>query len=223
MPSTPLNWAQIETVFLDMDGTLLDLHFDNHFWTQYVPARYSEKHGMSPQQAFDQIFPHMLTLRGSLEWYDVHYWSDFLGMDVLEMKYDAAERIQPRPGAIDFLQALRRANKRIILATNAHGDTLDIKFKRSGIGSYFDYIATSHQLGVVKEDIQFWQKLSTLLQFDKNRSMFIDDNDHVLDAAHAFGLSHILTIEQPDLNEAPEDKKSKWESADLFAMSQELR
>ena len=26
-----LAWDEIDTVLLDMDGTLLDLHFDNHF------------------------------------------------------------------------------------------------------------------------------------------------------------------------------------------------
>ncbi|MFV8760570.1 GMP/IMP nucleotidase, partial [Yersinia enterocolitica] len=27
-----LNWQEIDTVLLDMDGTLLDLEFDSHFW-----------------------------------------------------------------------------------------------------------------------------------------------------------------------------------------------
>ncbi|HBT55971.1 MAG TPA: haloacid dehalogenase, partial [Pseudomonas sp.] len=33
-----LNWNAIDTVLLDMDGTLLDLHFDNHFWLEHMPA-----------------------------------------------------------------------------------------------------------------------------------------------------------------------------------------
>jgi FMN phosphatase YigB (HAD superfamily) len=33
-----LDWQEIKTVFLDLDGTLLDLHFDNHFWLEYVPV-----------------------------------------------------------------------------------------------------------------------------------------------------------------------------------------
>ena len=37
-----INWPQIDTVFLDMDGTLLDLHFDNHFWREHMPRRYAE-------------------------------------------------------------------------------------------------------------------------------------------------------------------------------------
>ncbi|MCP4043692.1 MAG: haloacid dehalogenase, partial [Gammaproteobacteria bacterium] len=34
-----INWNSIHTVLLDMDGTLLDLHFDNQFWLEHVPLR----------------------------------------------------------------------------------------------------------------------------------------------------------------------------------------
>ena len=27
----------VDLVLLDMDGTLLDLHYDSHFWLDYVP------------------------------------------------------------------------------------------------------------------------------------------------------------------------------------------
>ena len=46
-----LNWSDIHTVLLDMDGTLLDLHFDNHFWLEHFPARYSEQHGIIVEEA----------------------------------------------------------------------------------------------------------------------------------------------------------------------------
>ena len=41
-PVTMPRWRDIDTVFLDMDGTLLDLHFDIHFWQTHVPRRYAE-------------------------------------------------------------------------------------------------------------------------------------------------------------------------------------
>lgn len=30
-------WQEVDTVLLDMDGTLLDLAFDNYFWQTLVP------------------------------------------------------------------------------------------------------------------------------------------------------------------------------------------
>ena len=41
-----LNWNDIDTVLLDMDGTLLDRHFDDHFWLDHVPKRYADRYGM---------------------------------------------------------------------------------------------------------------------------------------------------------------------------------
>ncbi|MDH3916294.1 MAG: haloacid dehalogenase, partial [Chromatiales bacterium] len=41
MPETaPYDWSTVDTVLLDMDGTLLDLRFDNYFWQELVPSRY---------------------------------------------------------------------------------------------------------------------------------------------------------------------------------------
>ena len=42
-----LDWDSIDTVLLDMDGTLLDLHFDNHFWLEFVPHKYAELKGIA--------------------------------------------------------------------------------------------------------------------------------------------------------------------------------
>jgi 5'-nucleotidase len=36
-----LDWNNIDTVLLDMDGTLLDLAFDSQFWLQDVPQALS--------------------------------------------------------------------------------------------------------------------------------------------------------------------------------------
>ncbi len=35
-----IDWDNIDTVLLDMDGTLLDLGFDNWFWQPHVPEQY---------------------------------------------------------------------------------------------------------------------------------------------------------------------------------------
>jgi 5'-nucleotidase len=36
-----LNWNEIDEVLLDMDGTLLDRHFDNFFFEEELPRRRS--------------------------------------------------------------------------------------------------------------------------------------------------------------------------------------
>lgn len=38
-----IDWQAVDTVLLDMDGTLLDLAFDNYFWQKLVPETYGEQ------------------------------------------------------------------------------------------------------------------------------------------------------------------------------------
>ena len=71
-----IDWQRIDTVFLDMDGTLLDLNFDTYFWMEHVPRRFSEKHGVelvSVNEQFDtsaaigRAFLAILMVVGALE------------------------------------------------------------------------------------------------------------------------------------------------------------
>jgi len=57
-------WGDINTVFLDMDGTLLDLNFDNHFWLEHVPQRYAEARGLEPAAAKVELLAATAAARG---------------------------------------------------------------------------------------------------------------------------------------------------------------
>jgi HAD superfamily hydrolase (TIGR01509 family) len=199
-----LDWDCIDTVLLDMDGTLLDLNFDNHFWTKHVPLRFAEANGISIEQARGQIFPHMRKIRGTLNWYCIHYWSNYLALDIGQLKVQIAHLVKPRPGIFEFLDALRKHDKLVLLATNAHQDTVSIKFSRVDLVPYFHHIFTSHELETPKEKPAFWARLQHQVPFDKSRTLLIDDNAEVLGSAREFGIGHLLTIARPDLEQPPQ-------------------
>ena len=62
-----INWNVIDTVLLDMDGTLLDLHFDNHFWMEHLPRVYAEKQQITLEASFTQLSDRFHSGRGTLE------------------------------------------------------------------------------------------------------------------------------------------------------------
>ena len=200
-PDLWLEWDHIDTVLLDLDGTLLDLNFDNHFWKIHVPKRYAERNAMSFEQACSKIYPHMMAIRGTLDWYSIHYWSNYLDLDIVALKTEMRHLIKLRPGVVEFLTALRDHNKFLVLTTNAHPDTLSIKFAQVPLAAHFDEVVTSHRLGAPKENLNFWRSLSERIYFNPSRSMLIDDHPGVLTAAREFGVSVLLTIHQPDLNQ----------------------
>lgn len=193
-----IDWRQIDTVLLDMDGTLLDLHYDNYFWQQYLPRRYAEIHRRNPDESLRKVNRQIERARGSLAWYCVDHWSEQLDLDVPALKREVEHMISVRPHVEDFLGRLHRSDRRLVLVTNAHRKALDIKLSRTGIGRWFDEIVVSHDYRVPKEQIEFWHRLHATHPFEPARTLLIDDNESVLDAARRYGIGHLLTLLQPD-------------------------
>ncbi|PHN17999.1 GMP/IMP nucleotidase [Pseudomonas sp. ICMP 460] len=203
MPSLP--WHAIDTVLLDMDGTLLDLHYDNHFWMEHLPQRYAELHGVSRAMAEMELQPLFERNAGQLQWYCLDFWSTELAIPVRELKLETAHLIALRPDADTFLAAIKQAGKRVILITNAHRDSLSLKLERIELAPYFERLISSHDYGFAKESPQFWDALQADIGFDPARSLFIDDTLPILRSARAFGVGHLLAVKEPDSKKGPKD------------------
>ena len=203
MPSLP--WTEIDTVLLDMDGTLLDLHFDNHFWLEHLPQRYAELHGISRALADAELLPLFKQHAGQLNWYCTDFWSRELKLSIRDLKREVAHLIALRPDADSFLAAVRSAGKRVVLITNAHRDSLSLKLERIELAPYFDRLISSHDYGFPKEAQQFWFALQQDLGFEPARSLFIDDSLPILRSARDFGVAQLLAVRQPDSQAAPKD------------------
>lgn len=200
-----IDWQAIDTVMLDMDGTLLDLHFDNYFWTQHLPLRYSEIHGGELESVRNSLITQITAQQGKLNWYCLDYWSQELSLDIPSLKREVDHLIAIRPYVEEFLQWLSDSHREIWLVTNAHEHSLDIKMEKTGLDRWIDKIVVSHQFDAAKEEPQFWLKLSETSSFDEKRTLLVDDNTSVLQAAADFGIAHLLTLRQPDSKQAMRD------------------
>jgi putative hydrolase of the HAD superfamily len=192
------DWASIDTLFLDMDGTLLDLHFDNYFWLEHVPMRYAEAQNISLEKSKQELLARYKDIEGTLEWYCVDHWSRELELDIALLKQEVDHLIAVHPHVVDFLDAMRSLDKRVLLVTNAHQKALDLKLERTQLGGHFDKVVTSHDLGYPKEAQEFWLKLEQMESFQKARTLFVDDSISVLHSAERYGIGWLLMVLKPD-------------------------
>lgn len=188
--SIPLK--EIAYILLDMDGTLLDLYFDDYFWGHLVPEKYAEKHNISFGAAKDFLYKTYKSHERTLNWCDIDFWSRELYLDIPALKEQIRHLIEVHPHVIDFLRMVRRRKKKVFLVTNAHSKTVKIKFRKTRIGKYFDSVLCSFDVGYPKEHIEFWQRAQKRLKFEKERSLFIDDTEDVLETAREFGIKYLL-------------------------------
>jgi putative hydrolase of the HAD superfamily len=193
-----IDWRIYETILLDMDGTILDLAYDNYFWLELVPRVLARERGTEPAAVMEELLGHFHRVQGTLDWYCLDYWTRTLDLDMRALKSASSHRVRYLPGAEAFLQRLRGSGKPMALLTNAHGTTLEIKRGVTGLGRWFDTFVSSHDYGTPKESADFWPAAQAALGFDPAHTLFIDDSLAVLDAAADFGLAGVLAIRQPD-------------------------
>ena len=194
-------FTRCETLMLDMDGTVLDLAYDNYVWKELVPDHYAKATGISLDDARTRLYAKYDAIQGDIQWYCLDHWSERLGLDVLELHRGVNHRIGYLPRAKSFLEAVRETSVRVLLVTNSHPDTLSLKDEVTGLAGYFDAIYTSHQFGVAKERQAFWHALQEEEGFNAESTLFVDDNPAVLKSANTYGLDMLLEISQPDTSE----------------------
>jgi 5'-nucleotidase len=210
-----IDWNNIDTILLDMDGTILDRHFDDHFWLEHVPKRWAAKHKVGIEQARKQLHAMFRSQERTLNWTDLDYWSERLGMDIPKLKLEVDHLIAVHPGVFEFITWARHHGKQLWLVTNAHGKTVDIKLHKTRIGSWFDGIITAHQVGLPKEDPGFWDALQRFVSYNPSRTMLGEDSETNLGTAKNYGIGYLIFISRS--SSAIASKKSdSYISVDYF-------
>lgn len=211
-----LIWKDINTVLLDMDGTLLDLHFDNHFWLEHLPNKLARQRNISLADAKAYMLSEYQQVTGTLSWYCLDYWSEKLDLNIVEAKREIEHLISMREDTLPFLDALKASGREVILVTNAHPDSLSLKIEHTQLDSHIDTLISTHEFGVTKESQALWEQLQQRLGFEPASTLFVDDSLGILQAAKDFGIKHLLAVSNPD-------SKQKVREIEEFPAVQDFR
>jgi putative hydrolase of the HAD superfamily len=191
-------FERCETLMLDMDGTVLDLAYDNFMWLTQVPRCWAEINDMSFDEARAYLLSRFGKIQGELHWYCLDHWSELLGLDVMQLHRENHERIDYLPGAQEFLEVVSQRDITVLLVTNSHPDTLQLKDEVTGLSKFFDGVHSAHSYGFAKEQQQFWDALRAVQPFDPATTMFVDDTHRVLRSAARYGVDKLVAVTRPD-------------------------
>ena len=174
-----INWKEIKTVLLDMDGTLLDLYFDYYFWQEYLPEQWAKQNNMNTKVAKIKLLDWYQQESGTLSWYCLDFWTEKLNFDVFALKADVRHLIKYRPYAESFLKRLNTLDLSLTMVTNAHEKLVKMKADETGIDTFFNQIISSHSIGYAKEEYAFWEKLTAKISFNVNETLLIDESSMI--------------------------------------------
>jgi len=216
-PLTPhaFAWDRVDDVLLDVDGTLLDRHFDNFFFEEELPRRYAAKHGLMVEEARERLLAMYRAVEGELDWTDLNYWTKTLDIDVVALTKEFDYLIALHPDSLDFLRHLRAQRKRIYLLTSAHAAGVEIKVAKTRIDRYVDRIVNAFEVGYLKMRPEFWPTCQRLLEFEPSRSLYIDDDEACLAAAQKFGVKFLYHRSKSSSHQPPQPS-SRYESIESF-------
>jgi len=182
-------------MLVDMDGVILDNTYDNNFWQNQIPGVISKNKNISFEDAKRlavQIFNYK---KNTKDWYDVDYWSNMLNVDIEAEKRSSIsfDRIQLYEGVTETLNKLKD-NFRLILITNAHRKTLNIKLEKYDLNPYFENMICAHELHYVKENIQLWYMLKSRFKLDYTKTLLIEDTINNIKVGLSAGISQAVYL-----------------------------
>lgn len=183
-------FKQIETILLDMDGTILDKYYDDFFWEIYVPQKYAEKNGITFEEAQKILFAMYKAEEGTLNWTDINFWSQRTGLDIPALKKEVDHLIAPHPDSEEFLEKINFNGNRVYLVTNAHNWVMELKLKKTGFYRYFHHCFTSFDIGYPKESLKFWEVLFDKTGINPDKTLLVDDTEQILHTAKNSGIKY---------------------------------
>lgn len=187
-----VDWDKIDTVLLDMDGTLIDQHHEDVFWDVFLPRAYAKKHGITQKEALKKLYEMYRAKEGHADWGNVEAWGRDLDMDLTRLRKKIKPYIKLHPHTLRFLKFLKKRGKDVYIVTGASPKDIGVEVAHTKLDKYVDKIYSQVEIGKSKRDISFWKDLRKKLKFDEKRTLLAEDNEAMAKAAANFGIKWIV-------------------------------
>jgi HAD superfamily hydrolase (TIGR01549 family) len=166
---------QIELISFDAEGTVVTPDFSETIWHEAIPALYAQKQGLDFAQAKRRIVEEYSRIGDQrLEWYDIEYWFDYLGLGSSEPVIQSCKgKISYYPEITEVLSSLA-SEYRLIVASGTPLELLHLLLQ--DIKPYFARIfsSVSHYKQLKSPD--FYLKICEEMGVKPSQVIHVGDN-----------------------------------------------
>ena len=181
-------------ILSDLDGVILDLNYDMKFWQSWLPEHVANQTNQSIEETQAEIQAEINKQRGTLNFYNLNYWDDFLNVDCMQIIKEKEEKCSYLEGSHEALQRLSALKNPKHILTNGDPRVQEYKAQSQDFWRFFDSIFYSMRAGYPKEQKEFWALARHNLNLYFEDAMFIDDGYNVVTAAVKAGLKKVIWI-----------------------------
>jgi putative hydrolase of the HAD superfamily len=111
---------------------------------------------------------------------------------------------------------MRQCGKLTYLVTNAHSKTLELKMRKTRLGSYFNGIISAHEVGLPKEDDAFWEKLQKKIPYAPEKTLLAEDSETNLGTAEKYGIKYLIYVSRSS-SKVPPSASARFTSIQYFS------
>lgn len=149
-------------------------------WLEGIPRLYALKYGL----AFEDAKSFVTREYGKvgmerLEWYDLNYWVDKLGLDVSpgEILSSFQHRIRVFPEVTEVLEEFRHVGFKLIIVTNARREFADLELEKTKIERYFERVfSATSDFGLIKKTPSLYEKVCSICEVTPNEMIHVGDD-----------------------------------------------
>ena len=166
----------LKIISFDVDGTLVDLEYNDLIWFKEIPELVAKKKKISFEKSLKFVHEEYAKLgEHNLNWYDINYWISYFGIEIspdkIFEKYEPQVKIYPE--VIPLLEELKK--KYILIVITAMPREFLIP-KMKNLEKYFKFSFSALSDFKELKNSEIYSKISKALKVPPKQILHIGDH-----------------------------------------------
>lgn len=189
---------KIKCAIFDFDGTL----FDSMFIWDEVGEIYLHSLGLEPKPSLREDVRAM-SLYQAASYVRKEYGLSLSEEQIIEginqtVEHFYVNEVLPKPGAIDFLERMKKAGIPMCIATASDRYQIEAALSRCRMEHYFEAIFTCGEIGHGKDEPTIFQKAMEHFDAERSNSLVFEDAIHAAQTAKADGFAVVAVYDSSE-------------------------